>query len=73
MYSNLLYCVVFFFVLWFKLYRGNIEEEQLIEYVHENPISYNFNNKLYRNQLARKETWDEIGKSLASLGSTLNQ
>lgn len=42
--------------------------EQLIEYVR----TY-FNNKLYKNQLARKKAWDEIGKSSVSLVSTLNQ
>jgi len=43
-------------------------EEELIKYVRINPILYDFKNKEYRNQLARKEAWDEIGVKLGKSG-----
>lgn len=43
-------------------------EGELIEYVRAYPMLYDFKNKYYRNQVVRKEAWDEIGEKLGKSG-----
>ncbi|XP_022161057.1 uncharacterized protein LOC111027144 [Myzus persicae] len=43
-------------------------EGELIEYVRAYPMLYDFKNKYYRNQVVRKEAWDEIGEKLDKSG-----